>query len=77
MKAIENEVKKQKGGFFELFLGILAAGMLGNMLAEKSKIPGVIRTSEGVIWAGEWAIEKRQGRKTNIPGGATRPVQDF
>ena len=49
MKAIENEVKKQKGGFFELFLGILSASMLGNMLAEKSKIPGVIRTSAGVI----------------------------
>ena len=53
MKAIKNEVKKQKGGFFELLLGILAASMLGNMLAEKSKIPGLIRTSKAVIRAGE------------------------
>ena len=77
MKAIKNEVKKQKGGFFELLLGILAASMLGNMLAEKSKIPGLIRTSKALIRAGEWAIEKKQGRKTNIPGGPTRPGQDF
>ena len=56
--------QKKKGGFFGMLLSTLAASLLGNMLADKPKIPGqgVIREGEGTIRAGE---------------GAIRVVQDF
>ena len=55
IKTIKNEAKEQEGGFIGTLLGTLAARILENMSAEKSKIPwqGVIRTSEGVIWVGK------------------------
>ena len=34
-KTIENETKKQKGGFLRLLLGTLGASLLGNMLTGK------------------------------------------
>ena len=54
--------QKKKGGFFGL--STLAASLLGNMLADKPKIPGqgVIREGEGTIRPGE---------------GTIRVVQDF
>ena len=59
-KTIKNQAKEEKGGFIVMSCGTIAASMLGNMLAGNSKIPGqsVIRVSEGVIWAGETALER-------------------
>ena len=50
-ETFKNEAKGQKGGFFEMLLGTLRAGLLGNMLEGKLKIPGrrVLRSGEGVI----------------------------
>ena len=42
-KAIKNETKEQKGGFFSMFLGTLGASLLGNMLAGK----GIVRAGSG------------------------------
>ena len=47
-ETIKNEVKEQKGGFFNMLLGTLGASILGNMLAGR----GVIRAVEGTIRAG-------------------------
>ena len=47
--AIKNEVKEQKGRFLSMLLGMLAASILGNVLAGR----GVIRMGEGVVRAGE------------------------
>ena len=38
-KAIENETKKQKGGFLGMLLGTLGASLLANMLTVK----GILR----------------------------------
>ena len=46
---IKNEAKEQKGGFLSMFIGTLAAGMLGTALAGR----GVIRAGEATIRAGE------------------------
>ena len=45
----ENETKEQKGGFFPMLLGTLAASMLGSVLTGR----GVIRAGEETIRAGE------------------------
>ena len=42
-KTIKNETKKQKGGFLGMFLGTLAASLLGNMLTGK----GMLRAGYG------------------------------
>ena len=42
-KAIENETKEQKRGFFGMLLGALGASLLGNMLAGK----GILRAGYG------------------------------
>ena len=42
-KAIKNETKEQKGGFFSMFLGTLGASLLENMLAGK----GIVRAGSG------------------------------
>ena len=34
-KTVQNESKKQKGGFLSMVLGTLGASLLGNMLAGK------------------------------------------
>ena len=47
-KTINNETKKQKGGFLSMPLGILGASLLGNLLAGK----GTIRAGEGNVRAG-------------------------
>ena len=48
-KTNKNETKEQKGGLLSMFLGTLAASILGNALTWK----GVITTGEGTIKAGE------------------------
>ena len=50
-ETINSETKEQKDGFLRILLGTLAASMLGNMSAEKPKIPG-----RGIIKAGEAVI---------------------
>ena len=47
-KAIQNEVKEQKGGFLSILLGTLGASLLGNLLAGK----GIIRAGERIVRAG-------------------------
>ena len=55
-KAIQNEVKEQKGGFLSALLGALGAGLLGDTLvgkgiyrAWKGKDKGINRADEGVL----------------------------
>ena len=47
-ETIQNEAKKQKGGFLSMLLGTLGATLLGNILAGK----GMNRAGEGFIKAG-------------------------
>ena len=47
-KAIQNEVKEQKGGFLSMLLGTLGASLLGNLLVGK----GIVRADEGIVRAG-------------------------
>ena len=42
-ETIDNETKKQKGGFLEMLLGTLGASLLGNMLTRK----GIVRAGYG------------------------------
>ena len=58
-ETIKNEIKEQKSAFHGMLLGILAASMLGNILAGEPKIP-----RRGVIRAGEGSIVSSQGRST-------------
>ena len=44
-KAIENEIKEQRGGFLSMLLGTLGASLLGNLLTGK----GMMRAGEGKI----------------------------
>ena len=44
-ETIQNEAKKQKGGFLSMLLGTFGASLLGNMLAGK----GINRAGEGVM----------------------------
>ena len=44
-KTVQNEVKKQKGGFLSMLLDTLGASLLGNLLTRK----GVMATSQGRV----------------------------
>ena len=51
-KTVQNEVKKQKGGFFSMLLGTLGASFLGNLLTGKriyraGKGEGIVRAGYG------------------------------
>ena len=57
-ETVQNEVKKQKGGFLSMLLGTLGTSLLGNLLtgkgihrAEKGK--GIRRVGEGIVRTGE------------------------
>ena len=55
-ETIQNEAKKQKGGFISMLLGTLGASLLENILAGKGAIAkrqgwGINRAGEGVIRA--------------------------
>ena len=52
----QNEVNKQKGGFFGMLLGTLGASLLGNILTGR----GMNRTSEGILRAD---YENKKSRK--------------
>ena len=45
---IQNEARKQTGGFLSMLLGTLGASLLGNILAGK----GINRAGEGIVRAG-------------------------
>ena len=48
-KTIDNETKKQRGGFLSMLLGALGTSLLGNLLSGK----GLVRADEGIVRAGE------------------------
>ena len=48
-KITKNKTKEQKGEFLSVLLGILAASILGNVLAGQ----GIVKAGEGTIRAGE------------------------
>ena len=50
-ETIQNEVKKQKGGFLSTLLGTLGASLLGDLLIGNIKGKGVLRAGEGVLRA--------------------------
>ena len=64
-ESVQNEVKKQKGGFLIMLLGTLGANLLGNFLTGKGafhagkgihgeeKGKGIYRAGEGIVRAGE------------------------
>ena len=62
-ETIKSGPKEQKFGFLGMLLGTLTEGILGNMLAGKTKIScrQVARTGEGVIKAGERTTRADQG----------------
>ena len=47
-KTIEDETKKQRGGFLSMLLGTLLASLLGNLLSGKC----IMRAAEGIVRAG-------------------------
>ena len=58
-ETVKNEVKKQKGGFLSMLLGILGASLLGDLLTKKLSGRGVIRAGEGTIRAGYGSKTKK------------------
>ena len=54
-KTIENETKKQRGGFLSMLLGTLGASLLGNLLTGK----GIMRAGDGIVRAGEGIGSKK------------------
>ena len=55
-ESVQNEIKKQKDGFFSMLLGTLGASLLGNLLTGKGvnkKGKGIYRAGEGIVRAGE------------------------
>ena len=48
-KTIENETKKQRGGFLNMLLGTLGASSLGNLLPGGK---GIMRAGNGIVRAG-------------------------
>ena len=58
-QTIQNEAKKQNGGFVSMLLGTLGESLLENVLAGK----GMNRVGEGVIRAGNGVATKKQGRR--------------
>ena len=55
IETIQNEAKKEKGGFLRLLLGTLGASLLGNILT----VRGLNRAGEGIVRAGYG--NRRQG----------------
>ena len=59
---VQNEVKKQKGGFLNMLLGTLGACLLGNLLTGK----GINRAGEGIVRAGDGVIRASERNKTDF-----------
>ena len=50
-ETIQNEAKKQRGGFLSMLLGTLGASLLGDLLTKNLSGKGTIRAGEGAIRA--------------------------
>ena len=59
-ETVQNEVKKQKGGFLSTLLGTLGASLFGNLLAGK----GMNKKGNGIIGTGEGGIKLQSNKKT-------------
>ena len=55
-ETIQNDPKKQKGGFLSMLLGTLAASLLGNIFPDK----GLNREGEGFLRAGHGSLIKNK-----------------
>ena len=62
-KTIENETKKQKGGFLSMLLGTLGPSLLGNLLTGGK---GMMRAGEGIVTAGEGIVRVGEGAKKTL-----------
>ena len=51
-ETINNETKKQKGGFLEMLLGTLGASLLENMLTRKGIVRAGYGHAKGIVRAG-------------------------
>ena len=60
IETIQNEAKKEKGGFLRSLLGTLGASLLGNILT----VRGINRAGEGIVRAGYG--NRRQGFENKI-----------
>ena len=59
-KTIENETKKQRGGFLSMFLGTLGASLLDNLLTGRK---GIMRAGDGIVRAGDGIVRAGEGSK--------------
>ena len=59
-KTIENETKKQRGGFLSMLLGTLGASLLGNLLSGGK---GIMRAGDGIARAGDGIVRAGEGSK--------------
>ena len=64
-ETIQNESRKQKGGFFSMLLSTLDASLLGNILAGK-----------GINRAAEWIV-KSDSRNKKVQKTTTKKKMDF
>ena len=64
-ETIQNESRKQKGGFFSMLLSTLDASLLGNILAGK----GINRAAEGIV--------KSDSRNKKVQKTTTKNKMDF
>ena len=73
-KTIKKEINGQKGGFLSMLLGILAASLLGNLLAGKGIVRAVSRNKErkGIVRAGS-----RNKKGKGIVRAGTGKDRDF
>ena len=69
-ETIENEAKKQRGGFLSMLLSTLGASLLGNILARK----GINRAGEGIVRAG---YGNKKGRKKTTKSQDYENKMDF
>ena len=63
-ESVQNEIKKQKGGFLSMLLGKLRASLLGNFLTDKDAFhagKGVNRKGKRIHRAGEGIIRAGEG----------------
>ena len=51
-ETVQNEAKKQRGGFLSMLLGTLGASLLGDLLTKNLSGKGVIRAGKRTIRAG-------------------------
>ena len=63
-KTIENETKKQRGGFLSMLLGTLGASLLGNLLTGGK---GIMRAGDGILRAGEGNGSKKNKLNSLLP----------